>query len=330
MPRTVQLRLRVTPVHKSWTQGFPPTELGGSFGSWTMGPGLLVQIPRLPLHHQGRHRPAILRTGFSVAWGGSVRIFSRPGSGGSLSLNGGWLLFLVDTFGVWMFGDWWPVVATTFCSFLLALVAGLSVIVLHACSRLWCCRCLAWCCRRLARHEPQVELQETPEARGYRRLVLTGPGGVRAADTDYFQREVRGRGLNRKPHDLVVVLETGVARLQLDPERRSRIDRHGLWVHSDRVLGATTRRVRELVERAEQVHPCRKSDCQGGPGVHCACFAAVDAESLVDLGAYDRLTAWRLGVLLWRSIYSIGSALRRWWRIMGTSVASPWKRPSDS
>ena len=117
------------------------------------------------------------------------------------------------------------------------------------------------------------------------------PGGVRAADTDYFQREVRGRGLNRRPHDLVVVLETGVARLQLDPERRSCIDRHGLWVHSNRVLGATTRRVRELVERAEQVHLCRNSECQGGPGVHCACFAAVDAESLVDLGAYDRLTA---------------------------------------
>ena len=144
---------------------------------------------------------------------------------------------------------------------------------------------------------------------------------VRAADTDYFQREVRGRGLNRRPHDLVMVLETGVARLQLDPERRSRVDRHGLWVHSNRVLGATTRRVRELVERAEQVHLCRNSDCQGGPGVRCICFAAVDAESLVDLGAYDRLTAWRLGVLLWRGIYSIGSALRRWWRIMGTSVA---------
>ena len=151
-------------------------------------------------------------------------------------------------------------------------------------------------------------------------LVLTGPGGVRAADTDYFQREVRGRGLNRRPHDLVVVLETGVARLQLDPERRSRIDRHGLWVHSNRVLGATTRRVRELVERAEQVHLCRNSDCQGGPGVHCVCFAAVDAESLVDLGAYDRLTAWRLGVLTWRSLYAIGAAFRRWWRIMGTSV----------
>ena len=65
MPRTVQLR--VTPVRRSLIQGFPPTELGGSFGGWTMGPGLLVQIPHLLLHHQGRHRPAIPRTGFSGA-----------------------------------------------------------------------------------------------------------------------------------------------------------------------------------------------------------------------------------------------------------------------
>ena len=73
--------------------------------------------------------------------------------------------------------------------------------------------------------------------------------------------------------------------------------------------------------------PLSQFRLQGGPGVHCACFAAVDAESLVDLGAYDRFTAWRLGVLLWRSIYSIGSAFRRWWRIMGTSVAP--RRGSD-
>ena len=91
-----------------------------------------------------------------LAWGGSVRIFSRPGSGGSLSLNGGWLLFLIDTFGVWMFGDWWPVVATASCTLLVTLVAGALLVLLHACSRLWCCRCVAWCCRRFSRHEPQV------------------------------------------------------------------------------------------------------------------------------------------------------------------------------
>ena len=104
---------------------------------------------------------------------------------------------------------------------------------------------------------------------------------------------MRGRGTNRRPNDLIVVMESGVARLQLDPERRTRIDRHGLWIHPSRVLGATTRRVREHVEREDQVHLCRGIDCQGGPGLHCASYAAVDAEALVDLGAYDRVSAWR-------------------------------------
>ena len=54
-------------------------------------------------------------------------------------------------------------------------------------------------------------------------------GGLRAADAEFFNKGVRGRGINRKPHDLVVVLDLGVARLQVDQERRGRIDRHGLW-----------------------------------------------------------------------------------------------------
>ena len=52
-----------------------------------------------------------------------------------------------------------------------------------------------------------------------------------------------------------------------------------------------------------------RSDCQ-------ACFAAVDAESLVELGAYDRFSAWRLGVLLWRSLYSLYSVLGKAWRAL--------------
>ena len=168
MPRMAQLR--VTPAPQKLDPGLSANRTWWKFwkldhGSWpprsnttssTSSPGTSSSRPSRELVFWGFRL---------LAWGGSVRIFSRPGSGGSLSLNGGWLLFLVDTFGVWMFGDWWPAVATTFCSFLLALVAGLSAIVLHACS-------LAWRCRRFARHEPQVELQETPEARGYQRLVL--------------------------------------------------------------------------------------------------------------------------------------------------------------
>ena len=126
---------------------------------------------------------------------------------------------------------------------------------------------------------PDHRFEETPPVRGFKALTLTGPTGVRAVDTEFYNKGVRGRGINRKPHDLVVVLDTGVARLQVDQERRSRIDRHGLWVHYSRVLGVSTRSARHL---------CKVVACQGGEGLHCTSYDAVDAEALVDLGAYGK------------------------------------------
>ena len=159
------------------------------------------------------------------------------------------------------------------------------------------------------------EFEETPAVRGFH----AGPTGVRAADTEFYNKGVRGRGINRKPHDLVVVLDSGVVRLQVDQERRGRIDRHGLWVHYSRVLGVTTRSVREQRERAQSIHPCKVVDCQGGVGNHCTSCAAVDSEALVDLGAYGRVSAWRIGVLALRGLHSIARLLtstcccsRRW------------------
>ena len=119
---------------------------------------------------------------------------------------------------------------------------------------------------------------------------IWGPGSGHGV----LQQGVRGRGINRKPHDLIVVFDTGVARLQVDQERRGRIDRHGLWVHYSRVLGVSTRGVREQLERKQAVHLCQLADCQGGEGLHCTSYDAVDAEALVDLG---KVSAWRLGVL---------------------------------
>ena len=245
-------------------------------------------------------------------------------------MNGGWLLFLVDACGVWMFGDWWPTVATGCCLVVMLLLVVIALLILHLVSRAWCCRCLGGLgclCRRCCRRPQAVDLPETPVTQGFQRLVLTGPAGVRAADTEFYQREVRGRGTNQKPNDLVVVMDAGVARLQLDPERRERIDRHGLlWVHPSRVLGATTRRVRGLVEREDQLHLCRGAECQGGVGLHCCSYAAVDAEVLVDLGAYDRVSAWRLGVLVWRSLYTAGAAVTGLWTALRRRPLS--SRPS--
>ena len=164
------------------------------------------------------------------AWVGGARVFSTPDEGGSLTSQGGWLLFIMDTCGVWMFGSWWPTVGTTACLATAICLLGLTAWSLQVLSQLWCCQCLRAGCRRLWTGEatPDHQFEETPPVRGFKALTLTGPTGVRAVDTEFYNKGVRGRGINRKPHDLVVVLGAGVARLQVDQKRRGRIDRHGL------------------------------------------------------------------------------------------------------
>ena len=89
----------------------------------------------------------------------------------------------------------------------------------------------------------------------------------------------------------------GAARIQPDWSQRSRIDRHGLWVKPGRVLGVTARSLRENLERTEAIHLCRSEDCTQEGAVHCKEFAAVDADAVIDLGAYgleslSTLLAW--------------------------------------
>ena len=92
-------------------------------------------------------------------------------------------------------------------------------------------------------------------------LELTGPDAPRAVDTEYYQRKIRGRGVGRKPRDVVIKLDQGAARLQLTWDGGSRIDRTGLLVHYSRVLGVTDRRLREELEREGCIHLCRQRDC---------------------------------------------------------------------
>ena len=80
----------------------------------------------------------------------------------------------------------------------------------------------------------------------------------------------------------------GAARLQPTWDGGSRIDRTGLLVNYGRVLGVTDRRLREELEREGSIHLCRQRDCAHPAALHCRCYAAVDSEALVDLGAYGR------------------------------------------
>ena len=82
--------------------------------------------------------------------------------------------------------------------------------------------------------------------------------------------------------------------------QRTRVDRHGLWIKPGRILGVTARSLREAIERAPQVHLCRSEECLQESAFHCKAYAAIDADAVIDLGAYRRLNSWRMLVLCCR------------------------------
>ena len=239
------------------------------------------------------------------------RVFSTRSHPGSASTRGGWAGYVIDRSGLWMFGNFWPAVGA---------LVGLAW-ALRTLRQVCCC-----CCRR-GEHPPveggappgavpaprvAADLPSLAVAKGFVSLELTGPDAPRAVDTEYYQRKIRGRGVGRKPHDVVVKLDQGAW------DGGSRIDRTGLLVHYSRVLGVTDRRLREELEREGNIHLCRQRECSHPALLHCRCYAAVDSEALVDLGAYGRFSAWRASVLLARLSRTILGGLlffARWvWR----------------
>ena len=84
----------------------------------------------------------------------------------------------------------------------------------------------------------------SPKSSGW----ILWPSRPSDVDAEYYKKQVRGRGLGRKPHELIVRIAGEAARLQLDSESSSRIDRHGLVVKYSRVVGATSRALREQLE----------------------------------------------------------------------------------
>ncbi|OLQ15436.1 hypothetical protein AK812_SmicGene287 [Symbiodinium microadriaticum] len=237
----------------------------------------------------------------------NLMVFSTPEQKGSLGTDGGWALYLLDKVGVISFGRYWPVAGWTALATLVIGLLTALVWSLKACEKWFCCGC--GCRRRGPRegvHAVDPALRHLPVTTtpvAYAPVTLVGPGSATAVDTEYYQRQVRGRGAGRRPHDLVLRFPQGAVRMQPDWTHRTRIDRHGLWIKPGRILGVTARALREHLERADQIHLCRAEDCAQPGAYHCKEFAAIDADSVIDLGAYGRLDGWRALVLFWRGRY---------------------------
>lgn len=104
------------------------------------------------------------------------------------------------------------------------------------------------------------------------------------------------------------------ARLKPESDHWARVDRNGLWVRLREVKGASARPLRQLLEQDGKVHLCRDVHCPleqtPTPGLHCKAYAAVDANSLVDLGAYAGWSTRRFAVLFGRWVRRIWHTVR--------------------
>ena len=106
------------------------------------------------------------------------------------------------------------------------------------------CTPCAWvyrlCSRVLGKPRLVAEsLPEVPAETSFATIQWHGPDTSQLSSTDYFQKQVEGRGSQRRRDDLVIWERDEVARLQLDPSDWSRVDRQGLRVEYARVLGCT-------------------------------------------------------------------------------------------
>lgn len=244
----------------------------------------------------------ILESGtFGAEWCSQLTIqcgwFSGRRAPGHLSREAGWVLFSVDTFGVWAFEDWWPALGHSLTAVLMVLLLSLLTcgfgLVVRPFQGLW--RVL----RRLG--GPRVpdaveELLPQPIGKGTRCVHWYGVGLSRPPDTKYRQSTVRGRGSRRRPNDLLIRIVGQVARLKLDPGATNRIDRHGLKVAYLDVLSCSSHGLRNMLggRSSPVVHRCRARPraCQDDV-LHIHEFSAVDTEHLIDACQHARLTSCR-------------------------------------
>lgn len=98
-------------------------------------------------------------------------------------------------------------------------------------------------------HEVGEFLPELQVGGTYEKLSLKGPPTREGVDSNFFQRGVKGRGSERKPNDLVVLLNDQAARIKPDCDHWSRVDRYGLWVRVREVRGSSARPLRQLLEQ---------------------------------------------------------------------------------
>jgi len=258
---------------------------------------------------------------------------------------------MLDQAGVYCCGAAWPVVAgavsVLVSTGVLALVAHSLRTLLAPCGWVaWALRSVASCCpcpRRRAPEAARLDRLLPPAPPPPRGVTWCGPTAGADAATGWYRRNVKdGRGTNRGFNDLIIRRDQQVARVKMKLETPERINQGGLWVEYGSVKGASSRGLRQDLEKRERhfIHLCRRNGCAARDGeLHCCEYAIVDNEAIVDLGEHARfhvcrvfVIAWRGFGLLWKGALILASAAtccgsclcrRRRRRRTATGVAAP-------
>ena len=163
-------------------------------------------------------------------------------------------MYFLDSFGVLTCGEFWPWIAWGVLGLLAITLSVLGLYVVASVCRPF--RLLCKCCCRQTRAVAQEVGEFLPELQvggSYEALRLRGPHTRDGVDSEFFQRSVKGRGSERKPNDVVVLLDEQAARLRPDCDHWPRVDRHGL-------LGPLARSERCIVPLIEAKAGAGRSD----------------------------------------------------------------------
>ena len=112
-----------------------------------------------------------------------------------------------------------------------------------------------------------------------------GPGTSTPWTAQYVQREVRGRGLNQRPLDLLVADGVAVARLRHDTIR-GRTNRHGFVCVCNEVRASSHRYFRHHLEAANcAIHLCSQDPCTAPEAaqVHIKASSVIPQDREIDL-----------------------------------------------
>ena len=169
----------------------------------------------------------------------------------------------------------------------------------------------------------QGQWYEIAHLQGFRvfRPKWIGPRGQEEWTSAYVQNEVRGRGDNREPHDLLVTDGIAIARLR-HGTLRGRTNRHGFRAECESVHSSSHRYFRNQLEGHEcRVHLCGSTPC-GQPDddcIHALATAIIPRNREMDLqeaagrGPLARCAtaAWLCGYNSCGMLQSLAKAVRR-------------------